>query len=72
LIEQRSRQVRQASLAGRVERRSSANDHSHADHRLLVVKDRDDLQPVVERPDFVGWELNIVSRKRTRRTFGRP
>ena len=40
--------------------------------RLLVVQHRHHLQSVVERADFIGRELDVVGRQRTRRTFGGP
>ena len=72
LIEQRRGEVREPELLARIERGAGAHQHPHADRRLLVVQDRDDLQTVGQRPDFVGRKLDVARRQRPRRPLGRP
>ena len=49
-----------------------ADQQPHADRRLFVVQDGDDLQSVRQRLDLVGRELDVARRQRTRRPLGRP
>ena len=50
-------------LVLRIRRRTSADQQPHADHRLLVMQHRDHLQPVRQRPHFVGRELDLARRR---------
>ena len=72
LIEQRREQPREPELALRVRRAPGPDHHPHADDRLFVVQDRDDLQSVRQRSNLVGRELDVARRQRTGRPFGRP
>ena len=47
-VEQRGRELREPELVLRIERAAGADDHPHADDRLLVMQHRDDLQAVRE------------------------
>ena len=62
LIEQRRDERRDARLVRRVLRAAGADDQPQADRRLLVVRDRDDLQAVGQRPDLVGRKLDVARR----------
>ena len=64
--------LRQTVLALRIERAAGADDHPHADDRLLVVEDHHDLQPVGQRLELIRREAHVPRGQRTRRPFGRP
>ena len=72
LVEQRRDQMREPELPLRVGRTARADDHAHADDRLFVVQHGDHLQPVRQRLNLVGRELDVARRQRTGRPFGRP
>ena len=72
LRQQRGREIGEAELVLRIERASGADDHPHADDRLLVVEDHHDLQTVGQRPDLVRREAHVPRGQRPRRPLGRP
>ena len=72
LREERRHDLRETVLAFRIERATRADDHPHADDRLLVMEDHHDLQPVGKRLEKIGREENVPRSQRTRRSFGRP
>ncbi len=72
LREQRRDKLRETVLAFRIERAAGANDHPHADDRLLVMEHHHDLEPVGQRLERIGRKLHVPRGQRTRRSFGRP
>ena len=62
LREERRGEIGQAELALRIERAAGADDHPHADDRLLVVEHGDDLQAVRQRLELVRRELHVRAR----------
>ena len=72
LVEQRRRECGDARPALGFLRGARADDQAEADHRLLVVRDGDDLQTVGQRLDRVGRELHGAADRRPRRPLGRP
>ncbi len=72
LVEERRQQVHEAEPALGIGRRAGAHEEAHGDDRLLVMKNRDDLQPVRQRLDFVGRELDVARGQRTRGALSGP
>ena len=72
LIEQRGRERRDARLVCRILRAAGADEQPQADRRLLVMRHRDHLQAVRQRPDLVRRKLDLARRQRPRRPLGRP
>jgi hypothetical protein len=72
LIEERGGEVRQPEFLPRIGGGTRAHEQAHRDRRLLVVHHHDDLQPVGQRLDLVGRELDVACRQRLRRPLGRP
>jgi hypothetical protein len=72
LVEQRRHEVRDTELRADVFRRTRADDHAHADRRLLVLLDDHHLEAVGHGADLVRRELHRLCAERARRGLRRP
>ena len=72
LVEERRDERRDTRLVGRVLRAAGTDDQPQADRRLLVVRHRDDLQAVGERPHLIRRKLHVAGRQRPWRRLRRP
>src|SRR5205814_843529 len=72
MIEERRGQVRDAKLVFRIRGGSGPQQQPHRHRGLLMVQDRDDLQSVRQRLDFVGRKLDIPGRQGLRRALCGP